>query len=78
MHEMLQKLKCTVVKRDGNKPIYEVLIQEDNIRATLVCKEPLKPGDEVLGLFGSYSDGEYLLTIEGNEILRLREVNKNR
>lgn len=78
MYDLLQKLKCTVVKREGNKPIYEVLIQGDDIKATLACKEPLKHGDEVLGLFGAYLDGEYLLSIEGNEILRLREVNKNR
>lgn len=78
MYEMLQKLKCTVVKREGNKPTYEVLVEGDDTQATLVCNEPLTPGDEVLGLFGGYLEGEYVLSIESNEILRLQEVNKNR
>lgn len=78
MYELLQKLKCTVVERDGNKPVYAVLIEGDDTRATLVCKEPLKPGDKVLGLFGGYLEGEYVLSIEESEILRLREAQKNK
>jgi|GEM_PF-1395148 len=56
MYEFLQKLKCTVVKREDQKAVYEVLIcgDDDNIKTTLVCKEPLEPGNEVLGLFGGH------------------------
>lgn len=78
MYEFLQRLKCTVVKPEVHDASYEVLIQDDGITASLVCTEKLEPGDEVVGLFGSYLGGIYLLTIASDEFYRIKEVNRVR
>lgn len=78
MYELLQRLRCTVVRPENKTASYEVLIQDDNITASLVCTEPLLAGDEVIGMFGSYKDGIYLLAIAADEFYRMRELNKIR
>jgi hypothetical protein len=78
MYEFFQKLKCTVIKYDSEIRRYEVSIPGPALKATLVCKYPLKEGDEVLGIVGDYKDGHCLLAICSSECLRLIELNKHR
>jgi hypothetical protein len=52
-----------------------VLIKKDQIRAVLVCGEPLTPGEEVVAIFGDDKD-YYLLVIDDVWLRERRQATK--
>jgi hypothetical protein len=77
MYEQWQKLRCLVVKQLEKEHTYEVLIKEDNNTATLVCIEPLRNGEEVIGIFGAFQDGRYLFSMDESDLARKRRARGN-